>query len=147
MMTRRRSLQVLAGCPLGFAAAASPARPLAIPHVTVIDGTGAVLRDHTVLVNAGRITEVGDSQRVAVPQGAQIADGRGRFLIPGLWDMHAHLSYTKASALAVLLANGVTGVRDMGGILSELDTWRTEADEGLRAGPRIVRAGPIVNGK
>jgi len=115
--------------------------------VTVIDGTGAVLKDQTVLVSGDRISAVGDSGRAAAPSNALIADGRGRFLIPGLWDMHAHLSYTKASALPILLANGVTGIRDMGGFLAELDEWRTQVDSGLRAGPRIVRAGPIVNGK
>ena len=46
--------------------------------------------------------------------GAEIVNGRGKFLMPGLWDMHVHLSYARASALPLLVANGVTGVRDMG---------------------------------
>ncbi len=148
ILTRRRALQFLTWSPAPLLALAQEAaRPLAITHVTVIDGAGAAVRDQTVIVSGQRITMVGGAGRVAAPAGAQLIDGRGQFAIPGLWDMHAHLSYTKVSALAVLLANGVTGIRDMGGILSEIDGWRTEVDKGVRPGPRIFRAGPIVNGR
>jgi imidazolonepropionase-like amidohydrolase len=121
--------------------------PLAIEHVTVIDGTGAVLANQTIVISADRISAIGDSARTPVPRGAETLSGAGRFLIPGLWDMHVHLSWTKASALPALLANGVTGVRDMGGLLRELDAWDTSIRNGVLAGPRIFRAGPTVNGK
>src|SRR2546422_7835671 len=70
-------------------------------------------------------------------------------LVPGSRALgHAlHLSWTTASALPVLVANGVTGVRDMGGRLSEIDEWRTKIAAGLLVGPRIVRAGPMLNGQ
>ncbi|MFL6463998.1 MAG: amidohydrolase family protein [Bryobacteraceae bacterium] len=148
--TRREALALSAlSVPLLRSQSKSPASPgpLAFTHTTVIDGTGVVLPDHTVVVSDGHITAVGQARSVAVPAGANVVDGRGRFIIPGLWDAHAHLSYFKASALPVLLANGVTSVRDMGGLLSELDQWRTETDGEIRPGPRIFRAGPIVNGK
>jgi len=122
ILTRRRALQFLTWSPAPLLALAQEAaRPLAITHVTVIDGAGAAVRDQTVIVSGQRITMVGGAGRVAAPAGAQLIDGRGQFAIPGLWDMHAHLSYTKVSALAVLLANGVTRIRDMGGILSEIE--------------------------
>src|SRR5262245_39848974 len=73
---------------------------LVITGVTVIDGTGAAPRpDMTVVVVGDRIQSVRRSDGAAVPQGARVVDGRGQFLIPGLWDMHTHLSKTRASAL------------------------------------------------
>ena len=120
------------------------AKSLAITHVTVIDTTGGPARpDTTVVIGDGRITNIGGS----APSDAQIVDGRGKFLIPCLWDMHVHLSWTKESALRLLVASGVTGVRDLGGTLGEIDEWRTKIAAGLLVGPRIVRVGPILNGK
>lgn len=126
----------------------SIATPLtAVEHITVIDGTGAVLRDRTVVIRLDRILAIGETRSLVEPAGSNVIDGKGLFMIPGLFDAHAHLSYFKASALPTLLANGVTSVRDMGGLLNELDLWRTETDTGVRLGPRIYRAGPILNGK
>jgi len=123
-------------------------RPLAITHVTVIDATGrSATPNMTVLISGERITQIDTSAEVSVPRGAQVVNGAGKFLIPGLWDAHVHLSWTTASALPVLIANGVTTVRDMGGRLSELDDWRTKIVTGILVGPRILRAGPILNGQ
>src|SRR6516165_12636152 len=88
------------------------AKSLAITDVTVIDATGAPARpDMTVVVTGNRITAVGKSGEVGVPEGARIVDGKGKYLIPGLWDMHVHT--VSPSFLPLYLANGVTGVRDM----------------------------------
>lgn len=122
-------------------------RPVVITDVTIIDTAGGPAQPHrTVTVRDGRIASIEASGR-SVPKGAEVLDGRGKFLIPGLWDMHVHLSWTKASAMPVLVANGITSVRDMGGRLREIDDWRTKAATGVLAGPRIFRAGPIINGK
>lgn len=119
---------------------------LVITHVSIIDTTGGSTQpDMTVNIRDGRITTI--EKGGAAEKNAQIVDGRGKFLIPGLWDMHVHLSWTTSSALPVLVANGVTSVRDMGGRLGELDDWRTKIAAGLLVGPRIVRAGPILNGQ
>ncbi|MEN6535218.1 MAG: hypothetical protein ABFD89_16260, partial [Bryobacteraceae bacterium] len=125
----------------------APTPSLAITDVTVIDARGETERGRTVLISGDRIATAGDCASVPIPAGVQILPGSGRFLIPGLWDMHVHLCIAGASALPVLLANGVTGVRDMGGRLAEVDQWRNLIAEGVMAGPRIFRAGPIVNGK
>ena len=61
--------------------------------------------------------------------------------------MHVHLSWTTASALPLLVANGVTCVRDLGSDLAQIDAWRAEIAAGVRVGPRMVRAGPILNGQ
>ena len=116
---------------------------LAITHVTLINPDATPRSDVTVVVRDGRIAEIGN----AVPADAQIVDGRGKFLIPGLWDMHVHLSWVTSSALPVLIANGVTTVRDMGSDLARIDGWRARIAAGEMVGPRILRVGPILNGK
>ena len=129
---------------LSAACATSNAPSLAITNVTVIDATGAAARPSTtVLVRDGRIVAVG---AVRVPRNARVVDGRGKYLIPGLFDMHTHLSFWGADALPTLVRYGVLGVRDLGGLLEELDRWRAEIDRGERIGPRIFRAGPYVDG-
>jgi hypothetical protein len=128
-------------------AAQSPVT-VAITHVTVVDiAGGSLLRDRTVLLRGDVIDLVDAAAMTTVPAGARIVDGRGGFLIPGLWDMHTHLSYARPSALPVLVASGVTYVRDLGSLLTEVDVWRGEIATGRRVGPMIVRAGPILNGQ
>jgi imidazolonepropionase-like amidohydrolase len=120
---------------------------LALTHITVIDCTGAPAQPNsTVVVAQGRITAVGPSDGIKIPAGARLVDATGKFLIPGLWDMHGHLTDATEDAFPLLIMNGVTGVRDMGGDLAQIDRWRSEIDKGLRVGPHIIRAGPFVDG-
>jgi imidazolonepropionase-like amidohydrolase len=120
---------------------------LAITNVTVVDTTGAQpSRRATVLMTGGLITAIGAPQETHVPEGVISVDGTGKFLIPGLVDMHTHLSYLTERAFPVFLANGVTAVCDMGGDLEEIDRWRDEITKRARLGPRIVRAGPVLDG-
>jgi hypothetical protein len=102
--------------------------------------------DMTVVITGDRIANLGKTGKMRIPKGAQVIDGAGKFLIPGLWDMHMHLSLTTEVTLPAFIANGVTGVRDMGGDLSQIDEWRKGIAAGLRTGPRVVRAGPFVDG-
>jgi len=119
--------------------------PLAITDVTVIDGTGDASRPHmTVVISGGKITAVDSTSRVTVPAQAHVIDGRGKFLIPGLWDMHVHLAKTGAPSLGLFVANGVTSVRDMGGDFAVVQGWRSEITAGTRVGPRIRTAGPML---
>jgi imidazolonepropionase-like amidohydrolase len=122
-------------------------KDLAIAHVTVIDCTGSeAKKDQTVIVHAGRIAQIGRATDVDVPKSTRLIDGKGKFLIPGLWDMHGHLTDAGEASLSLLIMNGVTGVRDMGGDLDLIDRWRSEIAAGKRVGPQIVRAGPFVDG-
>ena len=128
-----------------LAAAAVP--ELVINHVTVIDGTGAPAKpDQTVVVTGDRITASGKTGDVKAPEKSQVIDATGKFLIPGLWDMHGHLTDAGEGAISQLVLNGVTGVRDMGGNLELVDRLRDEIRKGKRVGPDIVRAGPFVDG-
>ena len=120
---------------------------IALTHATVIDCTGVPSKpDSTVLLSNGHITAVGSADTVTVPAGARVIDESGKFVIPGLWDMHGHLSYAGEGAFPSLIMSGVTGVRDMGGDLAQIDQWRSEIEKGARVGPHIIRAGPFVDG-
>src|SRR6266566_9894514 len=123
-------------------------QPVAFVHLTIVDAVeGRLLPNMTIVVQGDRITRVEESSAFRAPADAKLVDARGKFAIPGLWDMHVHLSWATESALPILLANGVTSVRDTGSRLSETDGWRTEISTGIRPGPRIVRTGPILNGQ
>jgi imidazolonepropionase-like amidohydrolase len=126
-------------------------RPIVFTHVTVIDGTGVQPQpDRTIVITGQQISALGKTGSVAIPDGAQVIDANGKFLIPGLWDMHVHISGShveKEQFLSMCLANGVTGVRDMGGnLLETFHQWRQEMQEGTRIGPHIVAAGLMVEG-
>ncbi len=125
-----------------------------IHDVTVIDATGAPAQAHrTVIVRDGKISAVGTS---AGTTGAKLAgvhvNGSGKFLIPGLWDMHVHMVFGewfprgKEITLPLFIANGITGVRDMGGELDVLQQWRKEITAGTLLGPRMVISGPMLDG-
>jgi len=125
---------------------------VAIIHVTVIDGTGrAPQPDQTVLIDAGKITSVGPFAKTKFPKAARVVDGSGKFLLPGFWDMHVHLagvtadpSWSKEVLLPLLIANGITGVRDMGGDLDALLAWQKDSESGALLAPHIVAAGPFL---
>lgn len=124
--------------------AAILAGTLAITGATVIDGTGAPPHQTTVIVRDGRIAAVG--RNVPIPAEATRIDGRGKFLIPGLWDMHVHLGdseFDRTVSLATFIANGVTGIRIMEGA-PVFRQWRTEVEAGRLTGPRMVIASPLV---
>ena len=120
---------------------------LAFTHVTVIDCTGASAKPNMAVVISGdRIAAIGAIADVQIPKGALVVNATGKFLIPGLWDMHGHLTDATDSAFPLLIMNGFTGVRDMGGDLDQIDRWRAEIQQGKRIGPHIIRAGPFVDG-
>jgi len=126
---------------------ASRSNSFAFTHVTVIDATGTPPQpDQTVLITGNRIAALGPTRQVHVPQGARVINASGKFLIPGLADMHVHLTDMQEVAVPLLIANGVTSVRDMGGDLAVIDRFKDAIEKGELLGPRIVRAGPFVDG-
>ena len=126
---------------------------LAITHTNVIDvADGTESPDMTVLIRDGRIAEVGKSNAVAAPRDAKVINGVGKYVMPGLWDMHVHtifgdwLPRDEKVMLPLFVANGVTGVRDMGGDLEPLKQWRSAIAAGKLLGPRMIIAGPMLDG-
>src|SRR5215467_1806985 len=123
-------------------ASGAPTNLLAFTHATVIDATGARAQsDATVIVTDDRITAVGKSTDLRAPTNAVVVDATGKFLIPGLWDMHVHW-YGK-DYLPLFIANGVTGARMMWGV-PEHHAWRKEIERGSLLGPRLFIASTIV---
>lgn len=117
----------------------------AIRNVTIIPMTGTgPLAGHTVLVRDGRIAQIGPTFEVRVPAGAMVIDGTGKYLIPGLFEMHGHTSKTRASALGLYVVHGVTTLRDQGSEHAEVLRWRREIRAGMRVGPRMLIAGPYL---
>ena len=124
---------------------------LVISDVTVID-VSAVSPSlthrphHTVALEGSRIAVVGPTSSFQIPEGARVISGQGLYLIPGLWDAHAHVSDAGEAALAAYVAHGVTSVRDLGARLTELRVWRERIGRGELTGPRVYMAGPNVEG-
>jgi imidazolonepropionase-like amidohydrolase len=120
------------------------ARTLAVTRVSVVDVVdGRIVPNSTVVISGDTITSV--TQNGPPPANAQVVDGLGKFLIPGLWDMHAHVEATRESSLQLYVANGVTGIRDMGSDLDFILGVREGTASGRILGPRIFAAGPILD--
>jgi imidazolonepropionase-like amidohydrolase len=146
-------LCALAAVALAFSCARPPEKSLAITNVTVIDvAAGASRAGQTVVVRGERITAVGDTAAISLPRGTKVVDGTGRFVLPGLVDMHVHLTAagepdgSRRFMIPLLLANGITTVRDMGGYLESLVPLREQIKKGKRLGPQIFYAGPYLDG-
>jgi hypothetical protein len=110
-------------------------------HARVLDvEKGRYLTDQTVVVVGDSIKAVGPSATTKAPAGAEIVDLGGKTLLPGLWDMHAHLG----GADGILnIASGVTTARDVGNDPDQLDDYKKRFDEGTAIGPRVLRFGFI----
>ena len=122
----------------------SHAQTLAIVGATLIDGTGAApVADSAVVIHNGVIVAVGPRSQVKVPKDAHIVDAKGKFLLPGLWDMHAHFEQVEWGP--IYLAAGVTTVRDCGNEFEFIAAVRNAIEEGRGLGPRLLLAG-IVDG-
>jgi hypothetical protein len=116
---------------------------LLIRDVSIVDlATGTVHPRHSILIHGERIAATG--REISAPKGARVVEGAGKFVIPGLWDMHVHLA--DRDQLALYLARGVTGVRDMGSDLERAKDWRRAIDKGELLGPHIETCGPPFDG-
>lgn len=139
---------------LAFAAAIfvsfapAEAKTIALTHVTIIDvETGARRADQTLIVKDGKISKLGAAGAVAAPKDSEIVDGAGKYLIPGLWDMHVH-SHREARwkyHYPLFLAHGVLGVRDAGSHLGSALAAMEWTKENPIA-PHIVWGSPIIDG-
>ncbi len=137
---------------LAPAAVSEAPPPVAIVHVGVIDTKGGPTRTgRTVVVSGGKVAlVVPDEAYSPGSPDAKVIDGRGKFLIPGLWDMHVHA--TRPESLKLDIANGVTGVRvmwgnpAMAGFPIPHTAWKRQIEAGQMVGPRLVLASNILDG-
>ena len=137
---------VLASSARPQARAQSPSAVVAFVDVTVVDGTTPQPRSGwTVVVANGRIVHAGPTPTVSVPRGARVVSGTGRYLIPGLWDMHVHLNEKDVEWLPLLVAHGVTSVRDVGTLRrADADSLVLVATRRGLPTPRIATGGFMV---
>jgi len=137
---------------LAFLTSIAAAQTLTITHVNLIDITDGKIRpDTTVSIEANRIVNVSASTSRNPPRGI-VVDGANQFLIPGLWDMHTHVYFDSTAdagtdlVLPLFLANGITGVRDMGSELDPVLHARDEINAHRMTGPRMIVSGPMLDG-
>jgi len=138
--------------------AQTPARDIAIVGASIIDVVaGKSIADQTIIVRGPHILSIGARRETSVPPGALVVDGTGKYVMPGLWDMHGHLFQNAGhpgtdehrTQFPLYLANGVTGVRDMWTNLEELPVvrgWNDDAAAGRLMAPRISPTGPMIDG-
>jgi imidazolonepropionase-like amidohydrolase len=121
--------------------ASHPGHPVAIEHVRVFDSEqGAMRENQTVVIDGERVTQLGPSGSTEIPKNAERLDGSGKTLLPGLFDMHAHLQPLDG---LLNIASGVTAARDMGNDIDELARLQSQWQTGEAIGPRVWKAGLI----
>lgn len=132
------------GWPLSFETVPAPG-PLLIRNVRIIDGTGAEITDLCdILIKGGRISSIEPGGQIKIPRGADVINGDGRVVIPGMIDAHIHL--WDQVLLPGLLYEGVTTVREMGTQLAWVKGFQELVEAGFQAGPRIVLGGMVGGG-
>ena len=125
---------------------------LIFTNVSVVNTrTGAIAENMTVVIKKGRISAIAKVGFVAEGRDIQIINANGKYLIPGLWDMHVHSAFVSPNwdervIYPLYIANGVTGVRDMGGDPDVLESRRSRIESGKLFGPHLVLAGPFLAG-
>lgn len=120
---------------------------LVITNVNIIDvKTGTIDFAMDVVINSDKITSILKHKSNTKYQAETVVDGSEKFLIPGLWDMHTHTWWAYEDFFPLLIANGITGIREMFGDLKAVKKIREEIGSGKIVGPMIVSSGPIVDG-
>jgi len=134
------AILIIAGC-------SNPEIWIAFKDINLVPMTGKkIVPNQTVLVKGDRIHRIGTSDDIQIPEKAKVINGNGAYLMPGLADMHVHLTGEwPLSQLDLYLANGVTTVRDLDGRDFMLQ-WQNEIRAGQRSGPTIYASGPIIRG-
>jgi imidazolonepropionase-like amidohydrolase len=148
-ITLAAALGALVAAVIASAQTVSENSILAILNTTVLPMTKGVaaLPGQSVLVKGDRITAVGPAETISIPASARRVDGRGKFVLPGLADMHVHLEYFDTpDILSLFVVNGVTTVRNMDGRPQILE-WKRQAAQNRLLAPRIATAGPLLDGR
>ena len=122
---------------------------LCIENISTIDPEIGLLEDQTIIIKAGKIIQISPSQDLQLAKENTIIDGTDKFMIPGLWDAHIHFSFIKEMApnmLDLFLAYGITSVRDTGGDIDFVNTWKEISLANPTDAPRVMVAGPLLDG-
>lgn len=139
---------LLSAC-ASMSAPAPGSNRIAIENVTVIDAVSGARPAQRVVIEDDRIVSVA-AMSAPSPAAGTVVDGTGRYLIPGLWDMHVHFIYDEALTAAMpslFLDHGITSVRDTGGNFARMTALRRELEASGQPAPRIFLAGPLLDGE
>jgi imidazolonepropionase-like amidohydrolase len=153
-MKLSKVIDLVATLALALVLTATPAYAddVAFKHVAVVDVVrGLLLRDQVVRISGESIVAVVPAASARIPKGTRVVDARGKFLIPGLWDMHSHLlggipPGCPELTFPLTVAHGVTGVREVAAFLDYVFAWREEVESGRMVGPRIVGTDRLIDG-
>ena len=123
---------------------------LIIDQVTLIDPIDGSAKNKTVVVENGKILKIITADKINLDSRNNIINGKGKYLIPGLWDAHVHFAYLEAlapSMFDLFLRHGITSVRDTGGKVAFVKHWKDSANASPTKAPRVMMAGPLLDGK
>ena len=124
---------------------------IVIKDISIIDTKQQLIIPHkTIYINGDRIVKIESSKKSKRTTAKTIIDGKGKFLSPGFWDMHVHTCWKDnldESVFPILLSYGITGVRDMGGSLKILNSFKQKAKNNPASYPNLFGAGPILDGE
>lgn len=122
------------------------AQTIFIKNTNIIDvETGKVVSNKHIIIKDGIISQIANGTKIFKIKTDTIIDGKGKYLMPGLWDMHTHV-WNDASTFPLLIANGITGIRGMFESMYSVNKWREDISKGRITGPLLFVAGPIVDG-
>lgn len=120
-----------------------------IQNVTVIHPINGLIANQTVIVQGEKILKVVSSNELQLSPKNKIIDGTGKYLMPGLWDAHIHFAYMEElapSMFDLFLGYGITSVRDTGGEINFVKSWKDKALADPKNAPRVMIAGPLLDG-
>lgn len=121
---------------------------IAIKNITIVDAQNEPTAGMTVLIKGDRIVAIGNE--LSIDDGVKIIDGTDKFLMPGLWDFHVHLTFDSLitpSMYNLFIANGITSIRDTGGLLKKMLPMKAQAESDPTKYPRLMWAGPLLDGQ
>ncbi|USD25932.1 amidohydrolase family protein [Flagellimonas marinaquae] len=139
---------ILGGCNGGVSENKNDEASILIESVTVIDAKSGERANLNVLLTGNKIMEV-SKKPIAPPSNSTVIDGKGKYLIPGLWDAHVHLTFTpglEQAMFPLFLGNGITSIRDTGGLMHKVLPWKEKSIQEPDSSPRLFIAGPLLDG-
>ena len=122
---------------------------ICIQNINTIDPEDGLKENQTIIIKDGKILKVAPTSELKLSSANEIIDGTGKFMIPGLWDMHVHFSYIEELApnmFDLFLAYGITSVRDTGGRIEFVKQWKDKSLANPTTAPRVMIAGPLLDG-
>lgn len=120
-----------------------------ITNISTIDPEDGLKSNQTVVIQNGKITKIAKTDEFHLSEDNNIIDGTGKYMIPGLWDAHVHFAFMEELApimFDLFLAYGITSVRDTGGKIDFVKTWKDKSLEKPTTSPRVMIAGPLLDG-